>query len=346
MTMAKLTAWVKKRLRSKPTAEPQSVQQLPFLLVPRRSVTLASFDTPTCRFFQLPYHIRSTILSMAFGDRSVHMDIVVNERTWKWRGAVCHRNGSRLPSMRYAWLGPWNDPCLDWAYKHKEKFREDYNLGIMGFLLSCREAYTEGIDVLYTTNCIHIQSEPLLLQLPRLIPLNRLSSITSLELVITTHSIEQADTGSSFSIDHLKPILQNILAHCHHLRSLCLSFLIASHKHNILNSPMFAVVDAFYCYMKLRNMRVELPHVAYWESADPESIDNHHPREGPIKGPFERSLWRSLDGEEPRVQSRSIERYPYPPLRLPVSDGDESVESAGYWLAEGYEGPMRSAVCF
>jgi hypothetical protein len=248
--------------------------------------------------------------------------------------------------MRYAWIGPWNDPCLDWAYNHKGKSREDYNFGIMGFLLSCRQAYTEGIDVLYSTNCIHIQSEPLLLQLPRLIPLNRIASIASLELVITTHGIEQADSESSFSMDHLKSILQNIITHCHSLRSLCLSFLITTHKHNILNSTILPVVDAFYCSMKLRNMRVELPRVAYWELADPKSMDNHHPREALTKGPFEKSLWRSLDGEESRVQNRSIERYPYPPLRLPMSDEEDSVESAGYWLAEGYEGPMQSAVCF
>ena len=344
--MLKFTAWVKKRLRSNPGAKPQSANQLPFLPAPRRSVTSASSDIPPCRFFQLPYDIRSTILCMAFGDRTLHMDIINNEGPWQWRGAVCHRNGSRLPSMRYAWLGPWNDPCLDWVYKHKEKFQEGYNVGIMGFLLSCRQAYTEGIDVLYSTNCIHMQSEPLLLQLPRLIPPNRLASITSLEMVITTHGIEQVDSESSFSMDHLKPILHNITTHCHNLRSLCLSFLMSSHKHNILDSPTLLVVDGFYRCMRLRNMRVELPRVIYWKSAHSKSMDNHHPREAPTKGPFERSLWRSLDGEEPRVQSRSIERYPYPPLRLPVSDGDESVESAGYWLAEGYEGPMRSAVCF
>jgi hypothetical protein len=50
-------------------------------------------------------------------------------------------------------------------------------------------------------------------------------------------------------------------------------------------------------------------------------MDNHYPCEALTKGPFERSLYRSLDGEEPRVQNKSIERYFYPALRLSMSDG-------------------------
>jgi hypothetical protein len=346
ITMAKLSAWVKKQLRSKPSPKKQSTDQLPFLPSLRPSITLTSFDTQACLFFQVPYDIRSMILSMAFGGRTLHVDIVRQEAGWQWRGAVCYRNMSRLPSMRYAWLGPWNDPCMQWVYERKGKFPEEYNVGIMGFLLSCRQAYTEGIDVLYSANCISIQSEPLLLHLPQLIPPNRLASITSLEMVITAHRIEQDNGRPSFNVDHLKPILDNIVTHCHHLRSFCLSFMVASRGHEILDGPALPLVDAFYRSMQLRNMRVELPTRAYWSACNYESKDDH-PYEAPAKGPFDRSLWRSLDGEEPRVQSRIIKRYPYPPLKLPVlDDGDKNVESAGYWLAEGDEGPMQQVVCF
>jgi hypothetical protein len=216
----------------------------------------------------------------------------------------------------------------------------------MGFLLSCRQAYTEGIDVLYSASCISIQSQPLLLHLPMLIPLNRLASITSLEIIITAHRIEQDNGRPSFNLDHLKPILDNIVTHCHHIRSLCLSFMVASRGHEILDGPALPLVDAFYRSMHLRNMRVELPARAYWLACNYQSMDDH-PREAPAKGPFERSLWRSLDGEEPRVQSRAIECYPYPPLKLPIlDDEDESVESMGYCLSEGDEGPMGQMVCF
>lgn len=344
--MAKLSAWIKKHLNSKPSPKKQSADQSRVLPSPRRRITLTSFDTTACRFFQLPYDIRSMVLSLAFGGQTLHVDIVRQGEAWQWRGAVCDRNGSRLPSMRHAWIGPWNDPCLQWAYERKEKFLEEYNVGIMGFLLSCRQAYAESIDVLYSANCINIQSQHLLLHLPQLIPLNRLASITSLEMVITAHRVSHDSGRASFNLDHLKPILDNVVTHCRHLHSLCLSFMVDSRGHEILDGPALPLVDAFYQRTQLRNMRVELPTRAYWPACNHDSIDDH-PREAPTKGPFGRSLWRSLDAEEPRVQSRSIERYPYPPLRLPVHNNEiESVESAGYWLTEGDTGPMQQVVCF
>jgi hypothetical protein len=225
---------------------------------------------------------------------------------------------------------------LQWIDEHHKgevafEFIEEYKFGMMGFLLSCRQAYTEGIDVLFSANCISIQSEPLLLHLPQLIPLNRLASITSLEIVVTAHGIKQDNDSLSFNnLDHLKPILDNIVTHCHHLRIFCLSFMV--------NGPVLSLVDTFYRSMRLRNMRVELPTQADWP---PCNSTDDHPSEAPVDGSFiQRSLWRSLDNEEPTVQNRSMERYPYPPLKLPVLDGDESVESIGYWLADGDKMPI------
>lgn len=342
--MAKYSAWVKKHLGSKPTAQRHSEYQLPFLPAPRRSATLTSFDTPTCLFFQLPCDIRALILSMALGGCTLHMDIVRQKEGWQWRGAVCHRNQCRVPSMRYAWAGPWSDPCLRYAYGRNGEFLEEHNPGIMGFLLSCRQAYAEGIHILYSANCINIGSQPLLIHLPQLVPTDRLESITSLEVVVTAHRIEQDNSRLSFSLNHLKPILKNIKTHCHHLHSFCLSFLVASCGCEILDGPTLPLVDAFYHSMRLRDMRFELPSVTYWKMCDYRSVD-HHPREAPAKTWRERSPWRSLDGGEPRVQDRSIERYPYPPLKLPLRENeDESVESAGYWLLEGGSGPMHPMV--
>ena len=280
---------------------------------------------------------------MAFGDRTLHMDIVRQEEAWQWRGAVCYRNESRQPSYwKYIQFSPWNDECPRYMYELERKFPKAQNLGIMGFLLSCRQAYTKGIDALYSANCISIQSESLLLHLPQLIPSNRLACITSLEVFITAHRIQQDDGRSSFNVDHLKPILDNIATHCHHLRSLCLVFLVADWGHQIVDGPALPLVDVFYRSMPLRKMRVDLPTRAYWKGST-FMCEDGHPREAPVKaGPYQKSQWRSLDSEEPIVQHRSIERYPYPPLKLPIlDDEDGSVESAGYWLAMGDEGPMQ-----
>ncbi|KAH7179984.1 uncharacterized protein B0J16DRAFT_417588 [Fusarium flagelliforme] len=56
-------------------------------------------------------------------------------------------------------------------------------IGAMGWLLACRKAYTEGIEVLYGTNTIHMGSKPLLQNLPRLIPSQRLQTMNALEIV-------------------------------------------------------------------------------------------------------------------------------------------------------------------
>jgi hypothetical protein len=246
--------------------------------------------------------------------------------------------------MRYAQFGAWADGCmkeLD-VCERKGQILEGYDVDIMGFLLSCRHAYTEGIDVLYSTNCISIQSEPLLLHLPQLIPHNRLASITSLEMVIKAHRIEQDNDRPSFELGHMKLVLDNIVTHCHHLRSLRLSFVVHSYGHEILDGQRCPGSMRSGGPCNLRNMRIELPTRDYFPAWDAElqpMVD--HPCEAPTKGPFDRSLWRSLYSKEPRVQFRAIERYPYPPFKLPVLEkGDESVESAGYWLCQGDEGLM------
>jgi hypothetical protein len=170
----------------------------------------------------------------------------------------------------------------------------------------------------------------------------RLASITAFEMVIKAHRIERENRRSFFDLGHVKHILDNIVTHCYHLRSLCLSFVVHSYSHEILNGPALPWVHVFWQSMKLRNMRIELPTRDYFPGCDVElQLMVGHPREAPTKGPLDRSLWRSLDSEEPQVQFRTIKRYPYPPLKLPVlDDGSGSVESAGYWLCQGDEGPM------
>ncbi|KAF2124897.1 hypothetical protein P153DRAFT_370244 [Dothidotthia symphoricarpi CBS 119687] len=340
--MAKLIAWVRKHLVFRPGREKQSADQLPFLSSPRRPITPTSFGTPTCLLFQLPYDIRSIITFIAFGGRTFHVDVVHQEGTWQWRGGVCIRNRPELlPSMRYGWLGPCFDLCtreMD-SCKRTGKTSNAHDIGIMGFLLSCRQAYTEGIDILYSANCISIKTEPLLLHLPKLILHDRLASITSLEMIVEAHDAEQENGRASFKLDHLEPILDNVVTHCRHLRRLCLSFTVwQRHGHDLLDGPALPLVDAFWRSTQLRNMRVELPTRDYSAATISEPMIDH-PREAPIKRLFGRSRWRSLDSEEPKIQYRSIERYPYPPLKLPVvNDGVKSEESLGYWICEGHEG--------
>ena len=96
-------------------------------------------------------------------------------------------------------------------------------------------------------------------------------------------------------------------------------------------------------------MKIELPTDDYWPAWDARLHPYvEHPREKPTESEstsLNTSLWRSLDDGEASVQLRSIERYPYPPLKMPTEDDmDVGVESAGYWLAQGYQEPQPIVV--
>uniref|UniRef100_A0A0B7KGU7 DUF7730 domain-containing protein n=1 Tax=Bionectria ochroleuca TaxID=29856 RepID=A0A0B7KGU7_BIOOC len=115
---------------------------------------------------------------------------------WIWRSSECHR--------RYPWKsrdelkgkqvdrytnaaedrcrfggGLWPRMCQWWSGDGPSKCC----IGAMGWLLSCRQAYSEGIDVLYGTNMIHTASKQMMLHLDELILPQRLSIIKSVELV-------------------------------------------------------------------------------------------------------------------------------------------------------------------
>ncbi|CRK39393.1 hypothetical protein BN1708_001610 [Verticillium longisporum] len=107
-------------------------------------------------------------------------------KAWRWFGCVCHARaadvGSFDPSLTEvvdlstdgcltgrtdcdAWPGEWPGRCF---------------VGVMGWLLSCRQAYVEGVHVLYSTNIIHISSNLLIQRPDAFLPAQRLAQITSL----------------------------------------------------------------------------------------------------------------------------------------------------------------------
>ncbi|KAM7206139.1 hypothetical protein V8F20_002921 [Naviculisporaceae sp. PSN 640] len=108
---------------------------------------------------------------------------------WEWWGSVCHRDVEwrmREDPRKRLLAEPWRDTCREgeaccdgWAGAIPDKCM----VGVMGWLLSCRQAYVEGIEVLYATNTIHMASLPLILNLPKLLLPQRLAMITSLEVV-------------------------------------------------------------------------------------------------------------------------------------------------------------------
>ena len=172
----------------------------------------------------LPSELRRLILTAAFGERTLHLDLRLccprradrldalarNAKrehglgsaplgdcaypdyaappAWRWYGCVCHRV---VPSSLLGiYLPPHMDECLrgrgnceDWSWQ--------CHIGVMGWLLACRQTYAEGIDILYSTNTFFLESTALfdalfcpatLRATQRLLLPQRLASITSLEL--------------------------------------------------------------------------------------------------------------------------------------------------------------------
>ncbi|KAK7224149.1 hypothetical protein V2G26_012152 [Clonostachys chloroleuca] len=116
---------------------------------------------------------------------------------WRWGGCVCHRsppeeNPLSLGRLRSDPLvrarGSYHtDGCLvgEAACPHwPGQWPVKCQIGIMGWLLSCRQAYLEGMEVLYGTNTIQVSCKLLLRGFPELVSSTVMSHITSLKLVI------------------------------------------------------------------------------------------------------------------------------------------------------------------
>ncbi|TPX12564.1 uncharacterized protein E0L32_000741 [Thyridium curvatum] len=165
--------------------------------LPQSSSSSSSSSSPF--FSLLPAEVRTQILTAAFGAREIHVDLSFNRvatthphhtagasylptRTWAWRSSVCHR----LPDRDYA-----HDECSPGGYQMTCDPANDAAadpsacyVGAHGWLLACRQAYAEGLAVLYGSNAWHVQSGALLLFGPRLLSPAGLACVASLTVLL------------------------------------------------------------------------------------------------------------------------------------------------------------------
>ena len=156
--------------------DPYLPEQRPRPITPTRSHP--HFVQPCSLFSKLPAEIRRDILILAFGSRTVHMNLIneypvvsgaiqgsypyksTNSETglrvdneapkrWIWNGCACQRNHPPAAAIKPEewtghWLGPWADKCLDARLKYspepRSQWPKKYHIGAMGWLLSCRQA--------------------------------------------------------------------------------------------------------------------------------------------------------------------------------------------------------------
>ncbi|TWU76000.1 hypothetical protein ED733_007080 [Metarhizium rileyi] len=117
-------------------------------------------------------------------------------RAWRWFGCVCHRfDFDKTPPLacgrrrNYRWAHfaePDTDLCLHGSGKCNSwpgSWPLKCQIGVMGWMLSCKRAYFEVLDVLYGTNTIHITSPVLMKSMSDLFAGHILANIRSLELV-------------------------------------------------------------------------------------------------------------------------------------------------------------------
>ncbi|OBT97676.1 hypothetical protein VE01_04594 [Pseudogymnoascus verrucosus] len=179
-------------------------QRLPYEI--RRSILIEAFGGRTLHMdleFNHPLVRKSgtqTEISHCDLDSNLIRDTDIR-KGWQWFGCVCHRRedghcGSLFRSLFGTREGelipkgrPWEDTCWRGIPNPSEcgllRGKDGPSkcfIGIIGWLLACRQAYADGIDVLFATNTFHLKSPDLLEHLQRMVLPQRLRAIPFLEM--------------------------------------------------------------------------------------------------------------------------------------------------------------------
>ncbi|KAK7227960.1 hypothetical protein V2G26_000130 [Clonostachys chloroleuca] len=157
-------------------------------------------------------------------------------KRWQWWSCVCHRSHAPFASIRGThWAGwcsgddAWYDACkfgvCDYCEIIPGVCPQKCHIEIMGWLLSCHQAYCLGIKILYSMNTFHLSNPELILNLPRLLLPSRLAAITSLEMLWKIHPFrEEDDHDPPYSgYETFLALAQKIPIHFKGLRNLYIS---------------------------------------------------------------------------------------------------------------------------
>ncbi|KAM0417280.1 hypothetical protein ACHAPT_012721 [Fusarium lateritium] len=120
-------------------------------------------------------------------------------KKWRWWSRVCYRGILTpfwgLSTHSSVKLEPWWDRCkFDLGPIYEPELGSDSSkrhVGVMGWLLSCRQAYREGTQVLYSTNGFLLSNTELILDLPKFLLPSRLESMTRVEMHWRIHPFRE-----------------------------------------------------------------------------------------------------------------------------------------------------------
>ncbi|KAK8139612.1 hypothetical protein PG984_000735 [Apiospora sp. TS-2023a] len=275
-------------------------------------------------------------------------------REWTWWSCVCHRN---FP-WRDAHLSPLGDrefvePAKDSC---RRKFRGRFNhlceyypgtvpskcfIGVLPWLLTCRQAYIEGIDILYATNQLHVGHAGIFINLPRFLTPDRLHMIRDMELswsLCLSSSGADREWTVGADEDQFEDVYDRLIMLSHiprvlpNLQYLHLSLIDAGWA--FPNGPDFPLcgpelydatervlrsIDTMVVMQlaRLRECRVSLPTALYWTRV---SLEKH-----------EHDIWSSQATTEALRLWRTIDLTAA--STKPTAERRNNIE--GYWITHG-----------
>ncbi|KAF4471199.1 hypothetical protein FALBO_1886 [Fusarium albosuccineum] len=287
-------------------------------------------------------------------------------KDWQWWSSVCHRlrpDGLPGPMTNGGLDGPWADHCRDGdarncPVENGSGTPAECHVGVMGWLLSCRQNYAETVDILYSTNTLSMRGESMLTHLPQLLLPQRLEIMTSLEISwpLKTLYVEDELDKADLDEDHLEIILKLLVSSKFPaLRRLYLSLeesdqsWFAIHGEEDYIEAILKHLDPFVQRMAhLRECAVAIPDQFFdFVYGDAAFVYVEPGVYGHTLKSF-RQIWRGTDGKMTVVQLPYANSYPAPPHHL-VKDGSDV---PGYWILEGSdrikpESPSpKSSCCF
>ncbi|PCD25119.1 hypothetical protein AU210_014229 [Fusarium oxysporum f. sp. radicis-cucumerinum] len=322
----------------------------------------------SCFWFKVPPNIRRDILRLAFGDTRLHIymnrgypdvppepdskfhcRVVTEPENWGYqRFPVTDESQAQGPMTHGGSKGPWIDFCRSGGDPDIcEAWREDEgpsacNIGVIGWLLSCRQNYMETIDVLYSTNMLILGEVCMVEHLPSLIPPQRLETVTSLEITWTLKSYFTADQDyDPMNKRHLKSIFDLLSpSKFPSLRRLHIWFAkdrtawLSVHGIEAYEKVIFEHLDSLVQFRRdLQECAFALPRCFFkrkYAAARGVTTDETEESRHSLQDYSYRQVWRDLLGDMTVVQLPYVDSYPRAPYHITARDD----HAAGYWILE------------
>ncbi|CEI67954.1 hypothetical protein FVEN_g7772 [Fusarium venenatum] len=296
----------------------------------------------SCQWFKIPPYIRRDILRLALGDARLHLQLIhgyqedtfaePDRQGWRWRSSRCHRLSPDDITQGHAMTngglpGPWADGC----------HLKGAPIGVMGWLLSCRQNYSETIEILYSTNILILNGQAMMIHLHQLIPPQRLETVTSLEVrwYLKTRFTSWDDTMDKLDEDHLEsvfnqlsspyfPALRNLYITLEDSSQARLSINAMENYQEIIHKHLYNFSQRM---SRLKQFSCALPST-FFEHIYQEATEEIRGRSA-IEYESYRQVWRDSDGQMTVVRIPYVDNYPGPPHHIL-----QNSNSGGFWILE------------